>query len=237
MNKAIALAVVFLMVSPAAADEQDQVKEDLKVKLDSSVSLEFKEKPMEEVLDHIRRMKGINIAVDPTAREKLAELGENVSIKLDDVKTRTALKFILGQKDLSAVYRSGALVVLPKDQVKKSVHVKIYYIHDLLMSIQDFNPPKITPMSSMSGGGGTFGEVGGGGPVFGLTLTIEDDPRESKLEDDFVLNMIRNNTGGDSWTENENTNMTISNGMLVITQTKKVHEEIQKVLGAMRLLR
>lgn len=232
---------LLLALSSGIARGDDGTKDDVKKRLDALISLDVNNKPFDEVLDIIRERSQLNIILENEARDKIVEQGENVSIKLDNVKLRSAMKLVLAQKNLGAIYRGGALVVMPKENIKKKVYVKIYNIQDLLMTIPDFVAPKMNPVAGMSSGSGAslFGgnETGGGGGTFGMTLTIAEEPRENKIEDTFIKDMIRNNTGAGAWDENENANIDIANGMLVITQTRGVHDEVQKMLIMLRQLR
>lgn len=230
----VVLAAVFVC---GMAQTGSNDKEEVQSKLDNRITLSVKDKPFDEVITEIREKSNINIMVDPKAKDKLVEVGENVTVKLENVKIRSALKLILGQKSLAGVYRGGSIVIITKEELKKKVTVKIYYVSDLLMPIRDFTDAKLMPLSTGSGsGGGGFGE--GGGAITGATFQIDEEPKEQKMEDTLIVNMVKNNTGGDSWTENEeNTSIDIKNGMLIVSQTPKVHVEIDKMLKVMRMMR
>lgn len=46
--------------------------------------------------------------------------------------------------------------------------------------------------------------------------------------------MIRENTGGRSWDENENAHIQLLNGKLIITQSIAVHSQIRRLLNLLQ---
>jgi hypothetical protein len=46
--------------------------------------------------------------------------------------------------------------------------------------------------------------------------------------------MVKENTGDRSWEENPNASVTLANGMLLVSQSRRVHEEIRRLIGLLR---
>ena len=135
---------------------------------------------------------------------------------------KSVLKLMLDTRGLTMMYKDGVLLVVPKDRIYREVKTQIYDVRDMLLKIQDFPGPKVeltAPGDSSA-------------PLAGATFTL-DEPT-STITEDFLVEVIRQNTGGDSWDENENASITLINGMLIVTQSTKVHREIWRVLQLLR---
>ena len=46
--------------------------------------------------------------------------------------------------------------------------------------------------------------------------------------------MVKQNTGDKSWDENPNASISLTNGILVVSQSKRVHEEIKRFVNLLR---
>ena len=87
----------------------------------------------------------------------------------------------------------------------------------LQVKIQDFNGPTMELTS----------------PLMKKSGIVVDIPAEPKvnLPDDFLIDMIRVNTGSGTWDTNSKAAINLSNGMLVVSQTPAVLKEIEALLG------
>ena len=54
------------------------------------------------------------------------------------------------------------------------------------------------------------------------------------MNEDFLVEMIRMNTGGFSWDEHNDNNIKTCNGLLTVTQSPAVHREIQVLILRLR---
>ncbi|MBI4564079.1 MAG: hypothetical protein HY716_05220 [Planctomycetes bacterium] len=186
------------------------------------ISLDFRDAPFDNVINYIREFSGLNIHIDSDVRSRLGEEQLRVTIKIKELLLKSVLKLILSGKDLTAVYREGVLVIVPKDKAPMSVVTRIYDVRDLFLKLQDFPGPRVELMNPSSAGGMT-------GAMFSLT----EEP-ESVISEEFLTELIHSNTGGRSWDENSNTNVTLTNGLLIITQSRSVHKEIGRLIELLR---
>ena len=222
-----ALALLAAMAAPLAAQggtgHADQRRQEVINKLNNQrLSVDFKETGLEDALGFIRDFSGLNLHVDAGVHELLTEDQLKVTLKVKDLLLKSVLKLMLGQRGLSAMYKEGVVLIVPKDKIDEAVSLAMYDVRDMLFKIQDFPGPKVELVSPNAAGG----------PLTGATFTL-DEPR-STITEDFLTEIIMNNTGDRTWDENPNASVTLTSGVLVVSQSKRVHAEIRKLLNRLR---
>jgi len=226
MLAAIALGCLAL---PALAQEggtetTDPRKAEVVNKLNTMrVSVDFTNQTLEEAIAFLRDFTGLNIIVDAEVYKNQSEDQLKVTLKVKDLLLKSVLKLMLSSRELTAMYKEGVVLVVPKGKIDKAVTLQLYDVRDLLVKIQDFAGPKVELVSP---------QKGGGGPLTGATFTLEE-PR-STITEEFITDMVKQNTGDKSWDENPNASITLTNGVLVVSQSKRVHEEIKRFVNMLR---
>ncbi len=224
MLTAAALAAFAAPLAAQESRESDPRKAEIVNKLNSMrISVDFRGISLEEALNYIRDFTGINIVLDAEVHAKLSEEQLKVTLKVRELLLKSTLKLMLTPKELTATYREGVLVILPRGKVDQAVSLQIYDVRDLLHKIQDFPGPKVELVSPSGAGGG---------PLTGATFTI-DEPKTT-ITEDFITELVKSNTGDKSWDENPNASVTLANGMLIVSQSKRVHEEIKRLINLLR---
>ena len=115
------------------------------------------------------------------------------------------------------------LLIVPKGSVDKVVTLQLYDVRDLLVQLQDFAGPTVELVSP---------SAGGGGPLIGATFTL-DEPKAT-ITEDFLVEMVQANTGDRTWDENPNASLNMQNGILIVSQSKRVHNEISRLINLLR---
>ncbi len=219
MKTAMTAALALAMAGTALA--QDTRKATVAGKLENSrITLDFKEAPLDDVLNFLREFTGIDFVLDAGVRDKLSDEQLKITFKAKDLTLKAALKLILTPRELTAVYRDGVLVVEHKDKTARAVTMVMHDVRDLLHKIQDFPGPKVELAS------------GGTAPIVSAVITI-DEP-VTRIDEDFIVELVKANTGGHSWDDNPNASITLVNGMLVVTQSKGAHAEVRRMLDLLR---
>jgi type II secretory pathway component GspD/PulD (secretin) len=225
----LAAAILAGLAASAAAQAEGGLEIDPKHrevlnKLNSMrVTVDFKDNTLDEALGFLRDFSGLNIVIDAEVSEKLAPEQMKVTLRVKDLLLKSTLKLMLSARDLTATYKEGVILVVPKGKVDKAVSLQIYDVRDLLVKIQDFPGPKVELVSPAAGGGG---------PLTGATFTLEEP--KSTITEEFITEMVKTNTGDRSWDENPNASLTLANGMLVVSQSRRVHAEIKSFLQLLR---
>lgn len=198
----------------AAALAQDSGREEATRRLQTlKVSVDFDKVRLQEALDYLRDFTGVNVVVTPSAQAR--EGDATVSLKARDLSVKSVLKLMLQGRGLSASWRDGALVVLPTEELGSAVVMRIYDVRSHLLTIQDHPGPKVELVAAT-----------------GLSMGIQIDLQEPKvmMEPEFLVDLVKANTGGRSWESNPNAVIDLADGRLVVTQNPGVHREVEDFL-------
>jgi hypothetical protein len=214
--KEIAMKTVALILAMAACAFADNGREDAVRKLETmKVTVDFDNVKLPEAVDYLRDVTGLNLVILPKAMEKDGETP--IRLKVKELSVKSVLKLLLNNRGLTATYRDGALVVLPKEDLQNDVPMRIFDVRALQVKIQDFAGLKVELV-----GKSTTPNVGG---VFTL-----DEPKIA-IPDDFLQDMVKVNTGNGSWDSNPRASMVLTNGSLVVSQSPNVLREIENLLN------
>ncbi|HZE98342.1 MAG TPA: hypothetical protein VE981_15025 [Planctomycetota bacterium] len=228
MKTMLMAAILGLLALPGFAQEggseTDPRKQEVVSKLNTMrVTVNFENSTMEEAISYLRDYSGLNIIVDAEVYKNQSEDQLKVTLKVKDLLLKSVLKLMLNSRELTAMYKEGVVLVVPKGKVDKAVTLQLYDVRDLLVKIQDFAGPKVELVSPSKGGGG---------PLTGATFSLEE-PR-STITEEFITEMVKQNTGDKSWDENPNASINLTNGVMVVSQSKRVHEEIKRFINLLR---
>lgn len=224
----VALAFAAASAGTAFAQEEgegaDPRKQEILNKINSMrLTVDFNNVPLEQALDYLRDFSGLNIVLDAEVHQKLTEDQLKVTLKVKDLLLKSILKLMLSPRDLTATFREGVLLILPKGKADRSVTLQMYDVRDLLLKVQDFPGPRVE-LVAPSGAGQT--------PLTGASFVLEE-PR-STITEDFLTEMVKANTGDRSWDENPNVSIALANGILVVSQSRRVHGEIRRLIEKLR---
>jgi hypothetical protein len=101
--------------------------------LDSAIPAQFKDSPLDAVLDYIMAYTGLVIVVDKRALEEVgASYSSPITANLKGATVRTVLRKILSELGLTYVIKDEVIQVVTALQAKSMLVTKVYYIGDLL---------------------------------------------------------------------------------------------------------
>jgi len=182
------------------------------------ITLDFRDAKLEEVISYFQEYSGLNFHLDAGVAKEGQEPAR-VTLKVRDVTLKTALKLVLNPRDLACVYRDGILLVAPKSKMASFTVTRVYDVRDLLFKLEDFPGPKIDLDQKKSG---TLWEL----PV--------DEPVQI-IREDFLMDLIKTSTGDRSWDDSTITSIDLTKtGLLVVSQSKAIHEEVRRLLDLLR---
>jgi hypothetical protein len=213
MNLIAALALLAGLSGPGDSGREDAVR-----KLETmKVTVDFQDVKLSEAMDYLREATGLNLVLLPRAAEK----GDfKVRLKVRELTVKSTMKLMLSGHGLAVTWREGAVVVLPQEDLQEEVTYQIYDVRAQLVKLSDFPGPKVELVKQ--------GKGSATGPLIGIDqLDVHDPP----VAPEFLVDLVRANTGGQSWDQNKNASVQLSNGMLVVSQTGPVHREIRTLLG------
>jgi len=207
-----------LLAMAALAYAGDTGREDTVRKLETmKVTVDFQDIKLSEAMDYLREVTGLNFVLLPRAAEKDGDF--KVRLRARDLSVKSTLKLMLSGRGLTVAFRDGALVVLPQEDLQENVVLELYDVRSQLIRLQDFPGPRMELVSPKSGGPS--------GLLTGIELI---EPKDPVVPPDMLVELIKDNTGFRSW-ENKNAFIELRNGMLVVSQSPKVHREIKALLA------
>lgn len=222
----LVLAAGALRPVPAHAGDTpppDAAREAIVAKLDSlRFTCDFSQTPLREVIDFLREYSGINFTYSKEALKVAdANPAPEVSFTVENIRFRDALRLILDQFDLTALYKEGVLVISTREEVERTTVTIAYDVRDLLMSIRDFPGPEIGLSQPGQSADTEFIEVADP-PVY-------SDP-------DALMDLLKKSVAPEAWSS-EKATMAYLNGNLVVSASRSVHAELRKLLGMLRQMR
>jgi type II secretory pathway component GspD/PulD (secretin) len=212
------MKTIALCLTMAAAAMAGDGREDAVRKLETmKITVDFEDVKLPEALDYLRDVTGLNLVLLPKAMEKDGE--SKIRLKVKDLSVKSVLKLLIASRGLTATYRDGAIVVLPKEDLQDSTIMKMFDVRSMLVKLQDFAGPKVE-----------LATPGKGAQSIGGVFTL-DEPRPPVVDEDFMILLIKENTGGGSWDSNPKAAINMNNGTLVVSQTPNVIREVESLLG------
>ena len=179
------------------------------------VTVDFDQIPLSEAIGTLRGMTGLNFVLHPKVLAQAPDL--KVRLKVSDLNLRSVLRLLLGPLDLVLSGRDGVLQILPRAELNDGVTMKMIDVRKLLVRLQDAPGPR---MELAPRPGVTL--------ICGLSCFDFIPPSENE---DQLVQLLKGNTGGDSWESNPKTSLTLSNGKLFISQSPAVIREAEALLN------
>jgi len=125
----------------AESPEDAKWKKDLNAILEQPVSFDFIATPLDDVVAFLRQLKNVNIVVD---KKSVAELGGglDVTLRLDKVKFKDALEWVLRLINLKYTLQDGVIFISTKEKIGQTTQTvtRFYDVTDLTVEIRNFKP-------------------------------------------------------------------------------------------------
>ena len=212
------LMVVLVAVGPAAAGQDDGARRAREILATRRITLDFQNARLGEVIAYLQEFSGLNFHIDAEALKDRDD--DRITIKVKDVSLRTALKLVLNPRDLGCVYRDGVIVVTTRTRLAASTVTRVYDIRDLMFQLQDFPGPKFELDYKQSG-------------LDTSILNQFEDPKGG-FPADTLVDLIKTTVQPRSWDESGEVSITTLTGLLVVSQSRAVHDELARFLDLLR---
>ena len=201
----------------------------------------FEEQPLEDVMNWIGDMTGVNVVVRwETLEDNGIERDKPISVRVRNLPLSQVLWFVMnaaGGSDIKLAYRATAdLIVLSLDEdLGKDMIVKVYDVSDMLVRVPRFtNAAKLNPAEALNqvgqnagrGGGGGGGGRGGGSQLFDDDEDEEDDEDDDGAGDmQRLIQVIVDTVEPDTWNVNGGTgSVTPLRGQIIVRNSILVHQ-------------
>lgn len=192
------------------------------------VSVEFKNQPFSDAIEHLRSISQINILVDP---EILANTTP-VDFTVSNMELRNVIDWILRFQRLEYRIRDGAIYISNEAGLAQKPVTKSYDVSDLVVKMRDFNRSMVEVMEIPEYDRKKQGDFG--------TDSMKVQENRSEEEGQNLADFIKKNISPKTWSgEGLVADYTIAyrNGKLVVTHTPDVQERIEDLLSSFRRAR
>ena len=206
--------VMSLAITATAQDSAQDARRKISVQ---KITVHFEGTSLTDAIAFMRDATGLNFHISATVADHAPDA--TVRLKLREVSVKSCLSLMLRPHGLSATWREGAIVIMPRDEVRGNTSIQIYDIRALLLKLHDFPGPKVELVDPS--------DVGG--PLVGSTFRL-DEPKTILVSEDVITDLVMSNTGGTSWDEDPNVSLVLANGYLIVSHSPAVHREISKLL-------
>lgn len=212
----VLMAAAALAMAPAAG--ADDSRADAMRKLETvKVSVDFEDVKLPEALDYLRDVTGLNLVVLPKAMER--DVDTRIRLKVKDLSVKSILKLMISSRGLTATWRDGAIVILPKEDLQDATTMKMFDVRSMLVKLQDHRGPVMELVKP------------GQSDMLKSGVFVIDEPAPPPVDEDFMVQLLRENTGSGAWDGNPKAAISLNNGILVVSQTPSVLLEIERLLA------
>jgi Flp pilus assembly secretin CpaC len=238
---------------------------DIERRLTSLTNMDFKDVPLGQALRDLSVKHLINIVPDVSAlRDANISIDQPMTMQLDGVQLKSALKLLLNQAHLTYVLQDEVLLVTTESKASGNLVRRVYPVPDIIIPVEDNADNGVkklltavqgdvpAPHSPVSPGGRS--PLGGGSEVssYGNSMnpapngqwavnSLPNMPTRSPGQtlQDTLMELITNTIKPDSWSKlgGQGTIDYFPLGMaLVVNQTPDIQEQIADLLQALRRL-
>jgi len=198
--------------------EPEEVKR-IKRKLQTeTMSIDFADTPLKDVISSIQDMTGLNIVIDPNI-----DATQTITLKLDNVLLKDALELICKQLDLQYGFRESVIWIGQKGERMEKLVLEIYNVSDIVAQLTNWKEPDIKILNPEEAAGP------GGGPGIGA----EEEEEEGEWGIDALVELIKRAIGEER-AEAEGCSIEPHRGQIVVVNTPDVHRQIRRVLDRLR---
>jgi type II secretory pathway component GspD/PulD (secretin) len=171
-----------------------------------SQGLDFRQIPLNDVVTALQDEYGIPIQLDAPAMDEIGmNTDEPVTVQLNNISLRSALRLILKTIGLTYHIQDEVLIITTPQQAEECVKVCVYDVRDLAAE-------SATPVTQ------------------GTSAHADYNPLVGAITDCIHRDTWRENGGNAEIRP-------LKSGLLVISQTAAVHEEIRSLLATIREMR
>ncbi len=207
------------IVDPVTTEMNNRLKAQLK---NRAVNLQFEDSPLPPVIDFIRSLSGINIAIDPEVRGDLEGVTIPGSLRLDNITVEYALNILLSYAtDVTYTFREGVVFITKKAKAFGKTVVRLHDIRDISFGITSFTSPRLNLVLSGQ-------EDEDAPPPWGKI-----EAKEPQVKPEDIIELIRANVAPDTWDQNPGS-IDVQGGRLLVVHTPEVQVEVQRFLEDMK---
>lgn len=218
---------------------ETEVDRRVREKLKQQIPVNFEGNRLENVIEYLRNVTGVNIVVNWRALEGAGiEPGTTVTLQLSSVPADKAIDLILEYVGgdlvpLGYTVDAGVVTISTQENLGKITHIRTYDIRDLVVQAPNFDEAPSFDLVEV-----TRAPASGGGQSQSSLFEEEDD--EDLLGRGEMIgqiqDLVRDTVDPDNWRSAGGlvSSMSELNGTLIINSTTENHRQILSLLGQLR---
>lgn len=196
-------------------EKAENWRKEIANQLEQEITLDFQDTDLADVVSFLQRVTNANMVLDPKV---IAAAPPPVTLRVERMKLRFVLDFIMKITGLKYTLRNEAIYVSNEQGTRGDLFMKIYDVRDLTHAMASFPGPSLE-----------IPEPGGTGSQ--LLPPIEPDTTPETGE---FMEIIRQVVAPASWSDEAGTGIEEYNGAMVVTQSGEVHTQVDELLRALR---
>jgi general secretion pathway protein D len=221
----ITLAEQVAQEEPLANREVSRLLETRKI-----TSISFEDRPLQDVLDYLSRISGVNFVPTREAREAMEMDGLQVNLaEVQGLSMKNILQLVLenlGDSGYGYKVQNGAVVIGPLESLGRRMYLQFYPVEDIASSHPDFIAPPIAVNLQQEDGGVEDA-------ILDLGMMDEGAGEGAGVSQEQLVELINQRILGDDM---ENGTAEYQSGKLVVRTTLENHRKIRELLESLRQL-
>jgi len=213
--------------SPAEREEYTVIRGQLQQR----ISPEFLKVELSTAICELERQLDVPIILDPEGLEEAGVRKDQlVDVWYHELCGVQVLRLLLEPLNLSYTIRDGVVQITSEEKACEQVNTRIYNVRDLLTSSWARKPDPPLPAQQGDPAAASTG-------CFGTGLAYLPTRAQTKWEAaaEELLDLITSTIEPDCWIDNGGTgSITSYRGMLVVSQSEEVHEDVDALLEQLR---
>jgi type II secretory pathway component GspD/PulD (secretin) len=196
-------------------EKSEAWRKEIDNQLEQEITLDFQDHDLVDVIAFLQRISNANIVLDPKV---IAAAPPPVTLKVDKMKLKHVLDFIMKITGLNYTQRNEAIFISNQQGVRGDLFMKMYDVRDLTHAMSSFPGPDLD-----------VPEPGGQGSRLLPAIESETKPEVSEFVD-----LIKRIVQPLSWSDEQQTTVEEFNGSMVVNQSATVHTQIDELLRNLR---
>jgi len=196
-------------------EKNEAWRKEIANQLEQEITLDFSDTDLVDVVGFLQRVTNANIVLDPRVA---AGSPAPVTLRVDRMKMRFVLDFIMRITNLKYTLRNEAIYISNEQGTRGDLFMKMYDVRDLTHAMDSFPGPSL----EIPKPGGTGSQL------------LPPTAAETKPETSEFIEIIQQVVSPASWSPDAGTTIEEYNGAMVVNQSGEVHIQIDELLRALR---
>jgi len=128
--------------SPRSSKSEQELA--IERQLQAPITVDFQNTPLEQVIDDLRTMSGVNIVPEYKAlSDDGISLKQPLQLKVENVSLKSVLNMLLRQAGLTHMIKDGVLQVTTESRAKGKLEQRTFSVADLVVPVEDYALPSV----------------------------------------------------------------------------------------------